>query len=112
MDFVPLLVAAAMVAVLVDVVRSARGGDWNSVVTPLVAWIVGVGVALLLANSDFAASVSLGDTGYTLDNVNNFSLILFGFAFGSVAAKGVDLLKAIDGNDSQKKEPLLPPAGE
>ena len=29
MDFVPLLVGAAMVAMLIDVVRSAKGGDWN-----------------------------------------------------------------------------------
>lgn len=111
MDFVPLLVGAAIVAVLIDVFRSARNGDWNGAITPLVSWIVGIGVALLLANSDFAGSVKIGDTGYTLDNVNTFSLILFGFAFGSVASKGVDLLKALDVNDSQKRPPLVGPPG-
>lgn len=114
MDFVPLLVGAAMVAVIVDVLRSARGKDWNGVLTPLVAVGAGILVTLLLANSDFAGSIELGDTGFTLDNVNTASLILFGFAFGSVAAKGVDALKAIDGSDSQKRPSLIedgnPPA--
>lgn len=107
MDFIPIVVAAALVAVLIDVFRSARAGDWNGVLTPMVSWLVGVGVAILLAGSDFAADVKIGDTGYTLDNVNTYTLILFGFAFGSLASKGVDVIKAIDGSDSQKRPPLV-----
>ena len=111
MDFVPLVVAAALVAVLIDVVRSLRAGDWNGVITPLASWAVGIAVALLLAGSDFAADVKIGDTGYTLDNVNTYTLVLFGFAFGSLASKGVDVIKAIDGSDSQKRPPLIGPSG-
>lgn len=107
MDFVPLLIGAAMVAVLVDVVRSARGRDWNGVITPLAAWAIGIGVALTLGESDFGEGIKIGDTGETFGSVNGFSLILLGFALGSVAAKGVDLLKAVDQSDSQKKPPLV-----
>jgi hypothetical protein len=95
MDFVPLLVGAAMVAMLVDVIRSAKGGDWNGVLTPLVAFGAGVLVAWLLSESDFASEITIGDTGLTLANINGASLVLFGFAFATFAAKGTDLISAI-----------------
>lgn len=95
MDFVPLLVGAAMVAMLIDVIRSARGGDWNGVITPLVAFGAGVMVAWLLSESDFASTIKIGDTGLTLADLNFASLVLFGFAFAAFAAKGVDLISAI-----------------
>jgi len=95
MDFVPLLVGAAMVAMLIDVFRSLKGKDWNGVVTPLAAFIAGVAVAWLLAESDFAGTIAIGDTGLTLADLNFASLVIFGFAFSSIAAKGVDLISAI-----------------
>lgn len=95
MEFVPLLVGAAMVAMIVDVIRSARGKDWNGVVTPLVAFLAGVVVAWLFRESDFAAELKVGDTGKTVADLNTASLVLFGFAFGSFAAKGVDLISGI-----------------
>lgn len=107
MDFVPLLVGAAMVAVLVDVVRSARSQEWNGVITPLAAWAIGILIVFLLGESDFGSDLPIGDTGHTVGDVNGFSLILLGFAFGSVAAKGVDLIKAVDNTDSQKRPPLI-----
>jgi hypothetical protein len=107
MDFMPLLSAIALVAVIIDVARSARGGDWNGVITPLVAWGVGVLVAFTLGESDFGESIPLGDSGHTFASVNGFSMVLVGFALGSLASKGVDLLKAIDGSDSQKRPSLV-----
>ena len=94
-DFVPLLVGAAMVAMLIDVLRSAKGKDWNGVVTPLFAFVAGVFVAWLLSESDFASTIKIGDTGLTLADLNFASLVIFGFAFAAFAAKGVDLISAI-----------------
>lgn len=113
MDFMPMLAAIALVAVIIDVVRSARGKDWNGVITPLASWGVGVLVAFVLGESDFGETIPLGDTGLTFGSVNGFSLILVGFALGSLASKGVDLLKAIDNTDSQTRPHLVennPPA--
>lgn len=95
MDFVPLLVGAAMVAMLIDVLRSLRGKDWNGVITPIAAFVAGVFVAWLLSESDFASTVKIGDTGLTLADLNFASLVLFGFAFATFAAKGTDLISAI-----------------
>lgn len=110
MDFVPLLAAAAIVMSLVNLLKHIRAKDWNSVTTQLVSWGAGLLVAWMLAESDFAESVKLGDTGFTLGNVNGFSLVLFGLTFGAAANVLTDGLKAIDGNDSQKKPPLIPPS--
>lgn len=107
MDFVPLIAAALIVAAGVDILRNARGKDWNSVITQLVSWGVGIGVAVLLAGSDFADAIKLGDTGVTLGSANTFSVVLFGMFFGATANKLVDTLKAIDNTDSQKKPPLV-----
>lgn len=107
MDFMPLLSAIALVAVVIDVARSARGRDWNGVITPLVAWGVGVLVAFVLGESDFGEGIPLGDSGHTFASVNGFSLVLVGFALGSLASKGVDLLKAIDNTDSQSRPSLV-----
>jgi len=102
MDFVPLLVGAAMVAMLIDVLRSLKGKDWNGVVTPLFAFVAGVLVAWLLSESNFASTISIGDTGLTLADLNFASLIIFGFAFSSIAAKGVDLISAIANRPNAK----------
>lgn len=107
MEFVPILVAVAMVAVIIDIVRSARGQDWNGVVTPLAAALAGIGVAFVLGESDFGEGISIGDTGETFGSVNGASLILLGFGLGSLAAKGVDLLKAVDNSDTQRKPHLI-----
>jgi hypothetical protein len=112
MDFVPLLVGAAMVAMLVDVIRSARGKDWNGVLTPLVAFGAGLLVAWLLGQSDFGAGIKIGDTGTTLADLNGASLVLVGFAFGAFAAKGVDLISAVAKRPNVKPSLIEgPPAG-
>ncbi len=95
MDFVPLIVGGLMVAMLIDVLRSIKGKDWNGVVTPLFAFVAGVCVAWLLSKSDFASTIKIGDTGLTLHDLNFASIIVFGFAFSSFAAKGVDLISAV-----------------
>lgn len=113
MDFMPLLSAVTLVAVLIDILRSARGKDWNGVLTPLAAALAGILVAFILGESDFGEGIPLGDSGQTFASVNGFSLVLVGFALGSLASKGVDLIKAIDGSDSQKRPHLIdgsPPA--
>lgn len=110
MDFLPLVAAVALVAVLIDIARSLRARDWNGVITPLAAMAAGTLVAWVVGESDFGADVPLGDTGHTFGSVNGFSLVLVGFALGAVASKSVDALKAVDQGDSQKRPPLIPPS--
>lgn len=98
MEFVPIAVAAALVWKIVSFVKFLMSGDKNKAVTQLVTWAAGIGVAFLLAASDFASSVDVGD--HTLGNLNGASVILFGVALGSVAAAAYDTL-------SKNPEPKL-----
>lgn len=111
MDFAPLLAAAALVMAALNLVKFARARDVNGVVSILAAWVIGVGVVFLLAGSDFAAGIELGDTGETLDTVNNFSLILVGVTFAAAAQALYDFKSAFDQSDSAKKPPLVGPPG-
>lgn len=107
MDFAPLLVAAMIVGQIIDVIKGLRAKDWNLVVTIVAAWVAGTIVAVVLANSDFADQIKLGDD-FVLGDVNGFSVALFGVAFGTLAGQIVDFKKAFDNADSQKKPSLLP----
>lgn len=105
MEFVPIAVAAALVWKIVSFVKFLMSGDKNKAVTQLVTWAAGIGVAFLLAASDFAEGVDVGS--HSLGNLNPASVVLFGVALGSVAAAAYDSL-------SKNPEPKLlsdaPPA--
>lgn len=98
LDFVPLLVAIALVKKLLDVVRYALADDWRNVATQVIAWVAGVAVIMLFAASDWAAGFQVGSLA--LANMNLASQVLAGFALASTASLAVDAIKAIDNSQS------------
>lgn len=112
MDFVPLLAAATVVITALNLVKGVKAGDTNLIVSTISAWVIGIGVVLLLAETDFASGIELGDTGHTLDNVNTFSLILVGLVFASTAQVIYDGIKALDNSQSAAKPSLIEPSTE
>jgi carbon starvation protein CstA len=107
MEFVPLLAAAALVVSALNLVKFVKNRDWNGTVSTGAAWVIGVGVTLLLAESDFAESIAIGDTGQNLATANTFSLILVGVTFAAVAQQLYDYKRALDQTDSAMVEPLV-----
>jgi len=107
MEFVPIVVLLATVKKIVDLLRYARGGDWNGVITQLVVWAAGVGVVTLAANTVWADGIRFGDT--TLGPLNFASQVLAGIALGSAASLGQDTLKAVDNSQSEAKPKLVGP---
>lgn len=105
MDFAPLLVAAALIWKLVDFVKFVKAKDINAVTTQLAVWVAGVVVIFLLAATDFASGVTIGDKN--LDSLNAASLLLLGLSMGSTASVFVDAKKAVDGTDSAAVPALL-----
>jgi hypothetical protein len=87
-DFVPILVLAALVKKLVDFVRAAKAGDHNGIVTQLVAWVGGILVVMLAAHTAWADGIDFGDT--TLGDMNLASQILAGLALASSASLAAD----------------------
>ncbi len=93
MEFVPLIVAAALVKKIVDGVKLLFPAI-PSFGIQVVAWVTGVLVAILLRETDFAGTI--GVSNLFLANVNIYTTVLFGVALGSAASFTEDTLKAVD----------------
>jgi hypothetical protein len=108
-EFVPLLVIMSTVKKIVDLVGYAKGRDLNAVVTQLVAWTAGFGLAALVAHTSWAATVDFG--GVTLAKMNLAAQILVGIAIGSAAsAIIVDVPKQLDPTQTVVVPPLIGPS--
>lgn len=98
MDFVAITVATALVWKVSSMVKFVTAGDAKKALMQLVVWAVGIGIAFLLAASDFAEGIKLA--GHALGDLNTASVVLFGFSLGSTAAAAYDTL-------SKNPEPRL-----
>lgn len=98
MDFVPLVAAVALIWKAVDFVRYLRARDIDSALTQAVVWVVGVLVAFLLAGTNWAGSIVIGDV--QVGDMTWQSLVLIGLSLGSSASALVDFKKAVDNTDS------------
>lgn len=105
MPFVPLVAALALAWKLVDFIKQLRVRDWNAVVTQAAVWAAGVLVVFLLAGTDFASGIKIGDM--VLSNLNAASLILVGLSVGSSASVGYDLKRSLDNTDSAAQPSLV-----
>lgn len=109
MEFVPIAAMAALILKLLDFFRYLRAGDVNGVITQLAVWFAGVIVVLLVAQTDWADGIKVGDM--SLASLNIWSLIFFGLTVGSVASAFKDTLKAVDHDNSTMMPVLVPPPG-
>lgn len=105
MPFVPLVAALALAWKLVDFVKQLRVRDWNAVVTQAAVWVAGIVVVFLLANTDFASGIKIGDM--VLSDLNAASLILVGLSVGASASVGYDLKRSLDNTDSAAQPALV-----
>lgn len=106
MEFAPLLAAVALIWKLVDFVKYVRARNVDAVITQLGVWVAGIIVLLLLAATDFASGIVIGDA--PLGSLNIASLILIGLTVGSSASVLVDAKKAVDNTDSAAITKQLP----
>jgi len=106
MEFVPVVAMAALTLKLMDFVRYLKAGDSNGVITQFAAWVIGVVVTVLVAQTDWADGISVGDM--TLGTINIWSLIFVGLAAGSTASVVKDVgYKALDNNNTAAIPTLL-----
>ena len=105
MEFVPVVVLAALVLKFTDWLKLVSAKDWNAVITQLTAWAAGVGGVALVAQTDFASAVPVGD--FTLATLNGWSLIVAGLSLASTASVGYDFKRALDTTDSAKMPSLV-----
>jgi hypothetical protein len=102
---------AALVLKFMDFLRYLKAGDVNGIVSQLIVWISGVGALLLVAQTQWAGEIAVGDT--TLSRLSFWSIVFAGMSIASVASAGKDFFKAVDSSNTAKIPTLLsagPPA--
>jgi ABC-type transport system involved in cytochrome c biogenesis permease subunit len=108
MEFLPVVAMAALTLKLIDFLRYCRGGDMNGILTQAAAWIAGVVVVLLVAQTDWADGIAVGDMN--LSTLGFWSLVFYGLSAGSGASFVKDTLKAVDNSNSAAIPVLVPEA--
>lgn len=106
MEIVPVLFMIAFVKKVVDLLKYGTNGDWNGVVTQLVAWGAGIAIAFLTANSDFGANTQVNEMA--LSTLNGWTVVLAGIGLASSAGFGWDTLKSLDNKDTSAMPTLTP----
>lgn len=81
--FTVLTAGSAMVMTALAFIKHLRGGQTGDALTLLALFAVGVGVAFLICESDFAKAELFG--GISLADLNAASRVLLGYAIGSGA---------------------------
>jgi hypothetical protein len=109
MEFVPAIAMAALILKLIDFLRYLRAADVNGICTQLAVWVAGVVVVLLVAQTDWADGIAVGDQN--LHTLSFWSLVFFGLSVGSGASFAKDISKAVD-NTNSAAIPTLVPTGE
>ncbi len=109
MEFLPAVAMVTLILKLIDFLRYARGRDVNGMLTQLSTWVAGVVVLLLVAQTDWADGIQIGDRA--LGVLSFWSLVFYGMSAGSAASLTKDTLKAVD-NTNSAAIPVLVPTGE
>lgn len=107
MEFVPTVALALLVYQIINFLRAALGRDVNSAVTIAVAWVAGVVAVLLVAQTDFASGIAVGD--HTLATLNAASLVFIGLTIASIGSGINDVIGSIDSTRTTAKPHLLDP---
>jgi hypothetical protein len=106
MEFVPLVALGVLLLQVVNLIKYIRARDANGITTILAAWVAGLVVVLLVAQTDFAEGFSVGGN-QSLADLNFASLVFIGLTIASVGGYLVDIKKAVDTSDSAKVPPLV-----
>lgn len=109
MEFLPVVAMAALVLKLIDFLRYCRAADINGITTQAATWLAGVVVVLLVAQTDWADGIAVGDM--SLGKLGFWSLVFYGLSVGSAASFVKDTHKALD-NTNSAAIPTLVPTGE
>jgi hypothetical protein len=104
-DGITVVTLATVVWKLVELVKNLLHLRWDPVVTQVVAWVGGIAVVLLAAQTSVASSVQVWGT--SLDSLNGASLVLLGLGVSSFGGAAVEVKKALDNNDSGAQPTLF-----
>lgn len=110
MEFIPLVQMAVLVFAIINFLKAVRASDWNSALTQLTVWAAGVLVIFLVAQTDFADGIAIGDQALSV--LNGWSLLFIGLTIASLASFGTEIKKALDNSDSARNPNLFSDAND
>jgi hypothetical protein len=96
----------ALILKVVDFLRYAKARDYNGVLTQAITWVAGVVVLLLVAQTTWAAMISVA--GVPLGKLGFWSVVFAGLTVSSGASLVNDYRKALDNSNSAAIPTLLP----
>ncbi len=105
MEFIPAVAMIALVLKVVDFLRYAKNGDVNGVVTQLSVWIAGILVVMLVAQTQWAEVIPIGNV--PLSSLSIWDQIFAGLGAGALASAAKDTTKAVDNTNSAAIPTLL-----
>lgn len=105
MDFIPIIQMAALVIAVINFLKMVRAGDSNGALTQASVWIAGVAVVALVAQTDFATGIAIGNQ--LLSTLNFASQVFIGMTVASIGTFAVEIKKALDNTDSAVKPNLF-----
>lgn len=94
---------AGLIAVgvkIVSVLKFIEAKDWRSLQYQVAAWVVFIALAFWGANIQGIENTLIGEIA--LRDMTAWTLLYIGFALGSTASVGVDIIKAIDNKSTTK----------
>lgn len=104
--FVPAVAMVALIKKFIDFSKYVTNKDRNGALTQIYAWIIGVAVVWLFAQTVWADKFGFGDL--MLSAFNLASIVAVGLSLGSVGGVVTDVIKSRDNTDSAKMPSLLP----
>lgn len=105
MEFLPAIAMITLVIKIIDFLRYARARDLNGVFSQAAVWFAGIIVVMLAAQTDWAATLRVGDL--SLNQLGLWSQVFWGLSFASTASFGKDVTKAVDNSNSAAIPTLL-----
>ena len=98
MEFVPIVALGTLVYMFVIVLKNLSAQQWRPVATQVIAWLAGIGGIFLMARTQFAGGISIGDL--TLDRLDFWSKVFVGLLATSLLSSLHEVKKAIDRTDT------------
>jgi hypothetical protein len=104
--FVPLLALGTLVFTVVNFLKFVKAKDWNAAVTQGIAWIAGVVVVALFAQTQFAEQLRVGTLRFS--QMTFATQLFFGLIATSLLSTLNEFKKAIDNTDTAGTPSLIP----
>ncbi len=98
MEFVPILALGTLVFTFVLFLKNLSAQQWRSAITQVVAWVAGIAGVFMMAATQFASGITIGDT--TIDRLSFWSKVVVGLLATSLLSTANEFKKAIDRSET------------